>query len=184
MRWEVGGASAPATFFREQQPPASSGEGTASSREGITESQADDAVSSVDTPPSFSTLSDLDGGEGDVPARNNSQLHPSQNRSLSGNAVTAGRTRHQTRHAQPPSAHTREGTRIEAMVTIAELKNFGGVLRTEAAGSRVIFKTTTEIEHQIQCLVSRQRVLRTHESLIVVSVPRLVCTWATLRVYA
>ena len=96
----------------------------------------------------FSPSSDSGGWEGDVPARKDSQVTstagtlPERKRS--------DRRAHARSRATRTTAvcpRTRDGTRSEAMVKITELQNFGGVLRTEVAGSRETFKITMEIEH-------------------------------------
>ena len=68
------------------------------SREGA-KRQAGGSMSSVDTPSYFLPSSDAGTGEGDVPARENQQVLPPRERYLSGNEVTAGRTRGQTQQA-------------------------------------------------------------------------------------
>ena len=148
VRLKVGGVSAPALFFPVQQSFASSAEGIAASRKGA-ESQAYDTVSSADMPSPFPPSSDSGGGEGDVPARENQHILPPWERYLGGNEVTALHTRGR-RKAQPTSARTWDGNRIETMAALTEIQNFGEALRTEAAGPGVTFEIWTEIEHEIQ----------------------------------
>ena len=103
-------------------------------------------MSSMDTPPSFPPSSDSGGEEGDVPARENPQVLWPRKRYLSGNGVTAERTCGQTRHAQSPSARTRDGAHSELMAATTELNNFDEALLTKAAG--VIFEVVIEPEIQ------------------------------------
>ena len=107
-------------------------------------------MSSVDTPSYFPLSTDSGGGEGDVPARENPQVLPPQERYLSGNEVTTGRIRGQTQQVQPPSARTRNEARSKATAIVFDLQNGGEALLTEAAGPGLMFEIATEIEHKNQ----------------------------------
>ena len=61
--------------------------------------RARNMVSSAETPLSFPSSSDSGGGERDIPARENPQVHPPRDSYLSENEVIDGRTRGQTREA-------------------------------------------------------------------------------------
>ena len=58
-----------------------------------------DTVSSAETPLSFPPSSNSGGGERDIPARENPQVHPPRDSYLGENEVIDGRTRGQTREA-------------------------------------------------------------------------------------